>query len=87
MDAWTRDGTDVETGTWRPLAFLDGVETVVGTAHADKLMGNAESNTFLYASDGVGTGGLDQIDGRDGADTADFSDADFGVWLISVIPA
>jgi hypothetical protein len=66
-EAWTRDGADVNSGTWRALADVTNVENLVGTAYSDRLYGDASDNTFSY------NGGFDILEGRGGTDTADFS--------------
>ncbi len=74
-EVWTRDSSDLNSGSWREIADLTNVEHVVGTVHDDKLRGDANDNTFGY------TGGYDAIDGRGGTDTADFSAFGSAVWV------
>ena len=74
-DVWTRDGSNLSSGTWRSIADLLSVENMTGTAFDDELMGDGADNVFGY------TGGLDQLDGRDGSDTVDFDAFDHAVWV------
>jgi Ca2+-binding RTX toxin-like protein len=74
-EAWTRDASDLRSGTWREIADLSNIENLVGTAQSDFLAGNAESNVLHY------TGGRDTFDGRGGTDTADFSRFGSAVWV------
>jgi Ca2+-binding RTX toxin-like protein len=69
MEVWTRDRADVSAagGTWRAIGDISHLENLVGTAHSDKLYGDADNNRFAY------NGGFDVLDGRGGTDTADFS--------------
>jgi Ca2+-binding RTX toxin-like protein len=75
--AWTRDRGDVDAGpgSWRAIADLSNLESLVGTIHSDKVYGNADDNTFFY------NGGFDVLDGRGGSDTADFSLFGSAVWV------
>lgn len=76
IEAWTRDNAGVTSGTWRAIADLAGIETVVGTDYADDVRGDAGNNR-LMGGDGddllSGRGGNDVIDGGAGTDTAVFA--------------
>ncbi len=74
-EGWTRDASDLKSGTWRQIADLANVENITGTAYSDLIRGNAEDNTIHY------TGGYDKVDGRGGTDTADFSSFGSAVWV------
>lgn len=63
LEAWTRDGTDVQSGTWREIANLDNIENLIGTAYADEFKGDSNANVFS------GGNGTDTIYGREGNDT------------------
>ena len=75
VEAWTRDGAGLSTGTWREIADLAGIENVIGTIADDQLRGDGGDNVFGY------TGGRDLLDGRGGTDTADFSAYHSAVWV------
>jgi Ca2+-binding RTX toxin-like protein len=66
-EAWTRDSAELNTGLWREIADLTGIENLVGTAHDDFLKGDTADNRFTY------TGGVDTVSGDAGVDTVDFS--------------
>jgi Ca2+-binding RTX toxin-like protein len=74
-EVWTRDTTNLNSGTWREIADVAGIENLVGTVHSDLLRGDGNNNILIY------TGGLDQLDGRGGVDTADFSRFGSAVWV------
>lgn len=74
-EAYTRDNTDVNSGTWRAIASLEDIENLTGTFADDKMWGDSENNTFTYV------GGQDEYDGRVGTDTSDFSLFESAVWV------
>jgi Ca2+-binding RTX toxin-like protein len=61
-EAWTRDGADVNSGTWRAIANLGTMENLIGTQFADKRFGDANVNRL------EGGAGNDQLTGRGGND-------------------
>jgi Ca2+-binding RTX toxin-like protein len=61
-EAWTRDASSLDAGTWRQLADLSSIEAVVGTAFADDLAGNAFANVLHGGS------GADRLAGNGGND-------------------
>lgn len=84
-EAWTRNGTDLDSGTWLGIAEIDGVEDALGTAFDDELRGSSGDNVLdggagddvLRGEEGndrlMYTGGFDTISGGAGIDTVDFS--------------
>ena len=85
-EAWTQDdlSTVAEEGVWRRLANLDGIENVVGSAFADVLIGDVNSNRLQFSARKhtlVWSGGFDVLDGGADTDTADFSGSGSAVWV------
>lgn len=66
LEAWTRDGATVTTGTWCPIADLNNMENLVGTSRADQLAGDANANALTRG------GGNDLLTGGEGADRFDY---------------
>ncbi|MEM7317645.1 MAG: hypothetical protein AAF408_01345 [Pseudomonadota bacterium] len=97
QEAWTRDQPNLQSGTYRPIADLSGVENIIGTAFGDDLRGNAQSNSLAggggndtlsgYAGNDVfvinpGTGdGVDSIFAGAGRDIVMFQDFDAAIWV------
>ena len=78
--AWTSDTRSSLTGAHRPLAVLSNIENIKGTIGIDVLRGDDADNTFIYVGSSVHKG-IETINGRGGTDTADFSSANFAVWV------
>ncbi|MEM8743696.1 MAG: M10 family metallopeptidase C-terminal domain-containing protein, partial [Pseudomonadota bacterium] len=74
-DVMTRDGSNLDSGTWRTIGDLKSVENIVGTDFDDELNGNVVAN-ILEGGDGddrlSGLRGDDTLDGGAGTDTAVF---------------
>lgn len=62
-EAWTRDTETVDSGTWRPIAYLDGFENITGTDFNDRLTGDDSANRI------DGGAGNDRLFGDGGGDT------------------
>jgi Ca2+-binding RTX toxin-like protein len=69
VEAWTRDGIDVDGGVWRTIADLANIENITGTAFADRLTGDAQANRIS------GGAGDDVLTGNGGDDLFVFSNA------------
>ena len=78
-EAKTRDSEDLNAGSWRDIADLDGIENVTGTGDSDLFRGDDADNTYTY-SGANGSGGRDTFSGFAGSDTLDFSAFDSAVW-------
>jgi Ca2+-binding RTX toxin-like protein len=97
IEAWTQ-----VSGAWVSIAntVANSIESVVGTAFADKVWGDAQANTFkslagadaLQGRAGADTfiftdgNGLDQIDGGTETDTLDFSQLSTYAWVDLGVP-
>jgi VCBS repeat-containing protein len=68
--AWTRDGSNLTTGTWREITDLQSVENLDGTRFDDILRGDDNANILR------GGAGSDVLVGRGGSDTFAFEDGD-----------
>lgn len=79
VEAQTRGTNNLTSGTWRNIADLLNVESVVDTAYSDQLLGNDLANVFSYTGN-VGNA-HDIYNGRGGVDTADFSRFVSAVWV------
>jgi Ca2+-binding RTX toxin-like protein len=70
-EAWTRDSTTVDSGTWRQIADLANIQELVGSGYSDRLFGNDKDNA-LFGANGHdfldGRAGNDRINGGDGND-------------------
>ena len=71
-EGWTKDTVDLQSGTWREIADLIGVENVTGSEFDDKLYGDEGANILLgLGGDDIlqGNGGSDILDGGSGQNT------------------
>ena len=83
-EAWTRDGDDLSSGSWREIADLTSIESAIGTVFDDLLRGDLGDNTLRGGAGDdrlLYTGGFDMLDGGSGIDMADFSAFDAAVWV------
>ncbi len=69
-EAWTRDGIDVVSGTWRGISQLENMENIIATDFHDEIYGDGLDNVF------EGGLGNDTISGKDGADNYRYSSGD-----------
>ncbi|MBZ8117410.1 M10 family metallopeptidase C-terminal domain-containing protein [Roseovarius sp. LXJ103] len=76
QSVWSR----ADTGQWRRIAEMDGIDAIIGTDFVDRVYGDAGSNHFMMAPDGAAQG-MDFFDGRMGQDWADFSQFDTAIWV------
>lgn len=81
IEAWTRGGINLNSGTWDTIANFVSIENVVATSFQDQIQGNASDNTFSYTVNNAGANAFDRYDGRAGIDTADFGRSNFAVWV------
>lgn len=79
VEAWTRGGVDVASGTWETIANFVSIENVRTTDFQDIVFGDSGNNTFFFND--VLNGAFDRFLGRDGVDTVDFSEFESAVWV------
>jgi len=85
--AWTRDFITVvdspdlpSKNPWRPIADVANVHKFIGSGYDDYIAGDDANDTFLFNGSYV-PGGDNHWDGRGGVNTADFSLAQYAVWV------
>ena len=92
--AWTRDwynavdqrdgypDTPPPAGTapWKAIGDLTHVNKFIGSGYNDYIAGNSGNDTIYYNGH-IAPGGDNHYDGRGGTNTADFSLAQYAVWV------